>query len=59
MDLVLGEFRLQDRYVKAVGKAAKYVTNLKQITLLKRSKKYNLRQTPTQKHKIYWVKQMI
>lgn len=29
MDLVLGEFRLQDRYVKAVGKAAKYVTNLK------------------------------
>ena len=34
MDLVLGEFRLQDRYVKAVGKAAKYVTNLKQITLL-------------------------
>ena len=50
MDLVLGEFRLQDRYVKAVGKAAKYVTNLKQITLLKRSKKYNLRQTPTQNH---------
>ncbi|MCJ1667864.1 phage tail protein [Staphylococcus sp. NRL 19/737] len=29
MDIVLGEFRLQDRYVKAVGKAAKYVTNLK------------------------------